>query len=86
MGQINMDREITNQDLLALEQSLRAKLSPVVPDAGFIGNLQQRLEESPLMQQQRKLATSLLLTASGLLVGVVIFLIGRKYLHGESKS
>jgi len=86
MGQVNMDREISNQELLALEQSLKAKLGPVVPDAGFIGNLQRRLEESPLMQRQRKLATSLLMTASGLLVGVVIFLIGRKYLHGESNS
>jgi hypothetical protein len=71
-----------NDQLLALERSLRAELLPVKPNQQFIGNLRKRLEVSPIFQQQRRLAISLLTVAIGLVAGLVIFLIG----HGFMKK
>lgn len=76
------DRQFTNADLLALERSLKSRLNPVQPDQGFVGNLRSRLEDSPIYQQQRETAYLLLSVASGLLVGLVVFLIGRGIMHG----
>ncbi len=74
-----------NDQLLALERSLRAELSPVKPSQHFIGNLGQRLEVSPIYQQQRRLAISLLSIAIGLVAGLVIFLIGHGFIrHSEN--
>lgn len=73
---------ILSQELLALEQSLKARLSPVKPDQGFVGNLRTRLEDSPVYQQQREMAYFLLSITSGLLVGLVIFLIGKSIIYG----
>lgn len=71
-----------NEDLLALEQSLKAGLYPVSPDQKFVGNLRTRLEDSPIIQQQRETAYFLLSIAGGLLVGLMVFLIGRGFLRG----
>lgn len=76
------ENQILNQDLLALEQSLKARLSPVKPDQNFVGNLRSRLEDSPIYQQQRETAYFLLSIASGLLVGSLIFLIGKGIIYG----
>jgi hypothetical protein len=76
------ENQILNQDLLDLEQSLKARLSPVKPDQNFVGNLRSRLEDSPIYQQQRETAYFLLSIASGLLVGSLIFLIGKGIIYG----
>ncbi len=76
----------TNDDqLLALERSLQSELAPVEPNQQFIGNLRQRLEGSPIFQQQRRLAISLLSIAIGLVAGLAIFLIGHGFVkHSEN--
>ena len=71
------DIKSINDDLLALEQTLKAKLQPIRPDQGFVGHLRSRLEDSALYQQQRRTAFFLLSIASGLFVGVIVFLIGK---------
>ena len=76
------DNQILSQDLLALEQSLKSKLYPVKPDQSFVGNLCSRLEDSPIYRQQRETAYFLLSIASGLLVGLLIFLIGKTIIYG----
>jgi len=75
----------TYNDLLALEQSLKSKFHPIKPDQQFVGNLRSRLESSPIYQQQRKAAYIFITTAGGLLLGLIIFLIG-KGLLGESRG
>lgn len=76
------ESQFTNEDLLALEQSLKSRLLPVQPDQGFVGSLRSRLEDSPIYQQQRETAYFFLSIASGLLVGLVVFLIGKEIMHG----
>jgi len=76
------DQQNLSQDLLALEQSLKTRLIPVQPDQHFVGNLRSRLEDSPIYQQQRETAYFLLSIASGLLVGSMIFLIGKGIIYG----
>jgi len=76
------EHQILNQDLLALEQSLKSRLRPVKPDQYFVGNLCSRLEDSPIYQQQRETAYFLLSIASGLLVGSLIFIIGKGIIYG----
>ncbi|HCU57631.1 MAG TPA: hypothetical protein DF984_05310 [Anaerolineaceae bacterium] len=75
-----------NDNLLELEQSLRTRLSPVRPDRDFVGNLQQRLEQSPIFQKKRHLAVTLLTVAGGLVIGTAVFLIGRELIEGTRKS
>jgi hypothetical protein len=76
---------IKNDQLLALERSLQTELSPVKPNQQFIGNLRQRLEDSPVYQQQKRLAISLLTIAVGLVTGLAIFLIGHGFVkHSEN--
>lgn len=67
----------SDQALLALEHDLRSRLSAVTPDRKFVNNLRQRLEESPVYLQQRRTAAKMLTIAAGLMVGLVVFLIGR---------
>ncbi len=71
----------SNEALLALEQALREKLNPVRPDQNFVVSLRKRLEESPAYNQQRRLAATMLTIATGLLVGLVVFLIGRNFIQ-----
>lgn len=69
----------TNQELLALEQSLKNRFQPIKPDQKFVGELRSRLEATPGYQQQRKAAYFLLSVAGGLFIGLLIFLIGRGF-------
>lgn len=75
-----------NENLLKLEQSLRNRLSPVRPDRNFVGNLQQRLEQSPIYQKKRHVAVTLLTVAGGLVIGTAVFLICRELMEGAEKS
>lgn len=74
-------RDSADEALLALEQSLRSQLNYVKPDQQFVGRLRQRLEDSPTYRQQRRLAVQMLTVAVGLVVGLVIFLIGRGFIQ-----
>ena len=74
-----------NESLLALEDSLKRRLYPVKPDGQFVYGLRRRLEESNMLNRQRRTAASLLTIASGLLIGLAIFLIGRRFLSGSEK-
>jgi hypothetical protein len=74
-----------SDDLLALEEALKAKFHPIEPDQHFVGNLRARLEDSPIYQQQRRAAYIFITTAGGLLLGLIIFLIGKGLLQ-ESKG
>jgi hypothetical protein len=69
----------TNEELLALEQSLKNRFQPIKPDQKFVGELRSQLEASPVYQQQRKTAFFLLSVAGGLFVGLIIFLIGKGF-------
>ncbi len=80
-----MEYTANNDQLLALERSLQSELSPVRPNQQFIGNLRQRLVDSPIFRQQRRLAISFLSIAIGLVAGLVIFLIGHGFVkHSEN--
>lgn len=70
-----------NDDLLALERSLKSKMHPIEPDQQFVGNLRVRLEDPSRYQQPRKAAYSFLTIAGGLLFGLIVFLIGREILQ-----
>lgn len=80
------DMQPNNDELIALEKSLRLGLHPVKPDQDFVGNLRSRLENSPVYQQQRETAYSLLTVAVGLLVGLIIFLVGKGFLQELSET
>ena len=72
-----------NEPLLVLEKTLRQHLNPVSPDDVFISDLRQRLEHSSLWERQKRTAFSMLTVAIGLLVGLIIFLIGRHFIVRE---
>ena len=67
----------SEEALLALQDTLRSRLSPVKPDRKFVNNLRARLEESPVYLEQRRTAAKMLTIAAGLMFGLVVFLIGR---------
>jgi len=69
-----------NETLLALENSLKHQLKPVQPNRHFVIGLKTRLETSNLLDRQRRTAATLLTIAGGLLIGLVVFLIGRGFL------
>lgn len=70
-----------NEPLLALEATLKNHLNPVKPDRDFVQQLGEHLEESPSLLQQRKAAVFLLTIAGGLVIGLAVFLIGRKLVN-----
>ena len=70
-----------DETLLELERSLKTKLNPVHPDGDFVRDLKARLEHATINDQQRRIAVKLLTVVIGLLVGLVIFLIGREFTH-----
>jgi hypothetical protein len=76
----------SNDRLLALERSLKQELHPVQPDQKFIGSLQQRLEDSPEFQRNRRTAATLLSIAAGLIIGLAIFLIGRGFIENTDQA
>lgn len=75
-----------NESLIALENSLKQKLHPVEPNQHFVQKLRTRLEESPILYRQRRTAATLLTIAGGLLIGLIIFLIGRGFLRQSGKA
>lgn len=75
-----------NESLIALENSLKTKLQSVEPNQHFVNKLRTRLEESPILYRQRRTAATFLTIAGGLLIGLVIFLIGRGFLNQSSEA
>ena len=78
-------REINTEpaDLLHLEQYLRSRMKPVQPDQKFIGALRNQLEQAATQSQTHRLAAMFLTIAGGLLLGLVIYLIGRRFIRQE---
>lgn len=74
------------QELLNLERSLKTRLYPVKPDQEFVGDLQQRLTQSPVYDRQHRLAATLMTIAAGLMTGLVIFFLGRGFLNQTGNS
>ena len=70
--------------LRQLEQSLKEDLRPVQPDRRFVGQLRDRLVDSPIYRRQRQLAFKMLTIAIGLLAGLVTFLIGKRFFEKGS--
>jgi hypothetical protein len=71
-----------NDDLFVIEQALRAKLHPIKPNQDFVGNLRGQLESSSIYQCQQETAHMFLTIAGGLVVGMVVFLVGRGIFQG----
>lgn len=76
---------ISNEDLLALEKSLRLKLHPIQPDQNFVSVLRKQLEQTSNQDAEQRLAMSFLTIALGLVVGLVIFLIGQVLFRSKKK-
>lgn len=70
--------------LRQLEQSLKTDLRPVQPDRRFVGQLRDRLVESPVYRRQHQLALKLLTIAIGLIIGLLTFLLGKRILEKNS--
>ncbi len=79
-------KEAQNESLLSLENALKAKLHPVQPNRRFVQNLRTRLEQSNLLDRQRRTAATLLTIAGGLTIGLAIFLIGKRFLSGSGDA
>jgi hypothetical protein len=71
------DRNLTDQELAILEDSLRNSLHPVEPDRTFVRRLHRQLENAKDFGQNTRFAKQLLTIAVGLLVGFAIFIVGR---------
>ena len=80
------DEKNKNEQLLALERSLREGLSPVAPRQAFVGTLRTRLEDSPIYQKKRRMAATLLTVAGGVVFGLSVFLIARGFMQGPGKA
>lgn len=75
-----------DEELLALEKTLKARLSPVNPRQQFVGSLRRRLEDAPIDPQRKWLAMILLTIAGGLAVGLVVFLIGKSLVENGEEA
>jgi len=75
-----------NETLLALENALKSQLHFVQPNRQFVRDLRTRLEESEILDRQKRTAATLLTIAGGLLVGLAVFLIGRGFLSDSEKA
>ena len=80
------ERLAAEDQLNKIEQTLRTKLAPIAPNDQFIGTLGQRLEGSTIYEKQHRLAVSMLSIALGLVVGLVIFLVGRGLVRDGEKA
>jgi hypothetical protein len=69
--------DLSNHELLRLENSLRQTLHPVYPDQKFVGSLRRQLNEEACKDSSHRLAVSFLTIAAGLIAGLVVILIGR---------
>ncbi len=76
----------SNEYLLTLEKSLKSKLHPISPDQRFVRSLREQLADKTTSRKQQTLAVTLLSVAAGLVVGLVIFLIGREFLHEADEA
>lgn len=72
-------------ELTALENSLRANLHPIAPDQKFIHELASDLADASIRRHQKRIGQALLLVAGGLVIGLLIFWIGRGILEGEKE-
>jgi len=77
---------LSDETLLELEQSLKAKLNPVQPDHGFITTLREKLINEPIYRPQHRTALTLLTIAGGLIFGLAIYLFGRRYFTDHSED
>jgi hypothetical protein len=68
---------VSNEDLLKLERSLKYTLKPVDPDYKFIGSLRKALKEEANEDRSHRIAFSFLTIAAGLITGLTIILIGQ---------
>lgn len=80
------EHSFSDETLLQLERSLKAKLNPVQPDHNFISTLRQRLVEKPTYRPRRRTAMTLLTIAGGLLFGLAIYLFGRWVSRDDSEN
>lgn len=76
----------SDQTLLDLEKSLKAKLNPVQPDHRFITTLREKLINEPIQQPQHRTALTMLTIAGGLLFGLAVYLFGRRYFQAPSEG
>ena len=74
-----IENDLSNEALLDLEQTLKARLQPIEPSQNFVGSLRRKLEESTSVHRQYRSAFKMLVVAIGLTVGLAVFLIGRGY-------
>jgi hypothetical protein len=70
-------------DIKALENTLMDRLHPIEPNQKFIGELAKDLAEASFNRRQRRLGQSLLISLGGLMIGWLIFWIGREFVKGE---
>ena len=79
-----MDQEVYSEaDLTTLENSLRANLHPIEPDQKFIRELAKDLADASIQYRQKRIGQALLLVVGGLVIGFVIFWIGRSFMEGK---
>lgn len=79
-----MDQQVFSEsDLTALENYLRANLHPIEPDQKFIHELARDLADTSIQYRQKRIGQALLLVAGGLVIGFLIFWIGRGFMEGE---
>jgi hypothetical protein len=65
----------TKQNALYIEEQLKSLLHPVVPEEDFVSNLQDRLRKKAAIAIERKdYLVLILLVFSGLIFGVILFL------------
>lgn len=81
-----VERIAAENQIKKIEQTLRVKLAPIIPNDQFIGNLRKRLEGSTIYEKQHHLAVSMLSIAVALIVGLVIFLVGRGLVNDSEKA
>jgi len=74
---------LSEADLKALENSLRANLHPIEPDQKFIRELAHDLADASIHYRQKRISQALLLITGGLVIGLLIFWIGRGFMEGE---
>jgi len=79
-----MDQQVLfDKDLSALENSLRANLHRLEPDQIFIHELAHDLADASIHVRQKRIGQALLLATGGLVIGFLIFFIGRGFLDRE---
>jgi len=79
-----MDQEnFSKTDLAALENALRDRLHPIEPDQEFINDLAENLARASLNRRQKQIGQSILIILGGLLIGWLIFWIGREFIKGK---